>query len=180
MKRANIGPVLAVVVAMAGVLSSAAHSAQNEPPAPAPVSPGSLSPGSVIPGRLSPGRLNIAEFEQFLASLDHSLDRSVDHSVHHSVDHPSDKDLAKKLAGFELTERASSARLTQWQQRFTGKRTREVLTAVADLSAFQNPPAAELPSDPPPDLATQREIFSRVVDYVVTTRPRLPDFSARR
>jgi hypothetical protein len=110
------------------------------------------------------GRVSIAEFDQFLAS----------------ADHPSDKDLAKKLAGFELTERASSARLAQWQQRFNGKRTRAVLTAVADFSAFQSLPPAELTSDPPPDPATQREIFSRVVDYVATTQPRLPNFSARR
>jgi hypothetical protein len=153
MKRATIGPVLAVVVGAAGILAFAARSPQNDAPA-----------------RASPARVNIAEhvsiadFDQFLAAANHS----------------SDRDLAKKLARFELTERASSARLSQWQQRFNGKRTREVLTALADLSAFQSLPAAELPADPPPDPATQREIFARVVDYVVKTRPRLPNFSARR
>lgn len=153
MKRAKIGPILAVVLATAGVLAFAARSTQNDAPARASIAE-----------RVSPARVNIAEFEQFLAS----------------ATYPNDKDLAKKLVGLELTERASSARLAQWQRRFNGKRTREALTAVADFSAFQSLPSAELPSDPPPDLATQREIFSHVVDYVVTTRPRLPNFSARR
>jgi hypothetical protein len=111
-----------------------------------------------------PARVTIAEFEQFLASGQDGHDA----------------DFAKRLAGFELTERASSARVAEWQKRFNGKRTREVLTALADLSAFEELPAAELPADPPPDLATQRAMFSRVLDYVATTLPRLPNFAAQR
>jgi hypothetical protein len=112
----------------------------------------------------APARVTIAEFEQFLTSADRVRDA----------------DLAKKLVGFELTERASSTRLAQWQQSFKGTRTRQVLTALADLSAFQDLPAVELPADPTPDLATQRAIISRVADYVAKMRPKLPDFSAQR
>lgn len=111
-----------------------------------------------------PVHVAIAGFEQFLAS----------------VSDVRDGDLARKLAGFELTERATSARLAEWQKRFTGKHTRLVLTALADLSAFENLPAADLPTAPPPDVATQRAIFARVVDYVAAIWPRLPNFSATR
>jgi len=111
-----------------------------------------------------PGSVTIAQFEQFLASASHSRD----------------KNLAEKLAGFELTERTTGARLVEWQKQFTGRRTRQVLAALADLSAFEPLPAADLPSGPPPNIETQRILFSRVVDYVVATRPRLPNFSALR
>lgn len=142
MKRLMTPAALLIGLGMAVVLAFAKHSAPD----------------------IGPARVTIAEFEQFLASADHSRDA----------------EFSKKLAGFELTERANSTRLAQWQQEFNGKRSRQVLTALADLSAFENLPAAELPADPPPDLETQRAIFSRAVDYVATTRPKLPDFSAER
>lgn len=111
-----------------------------------------------------PVRVNLAQFEQFLAQ----------------PGHPRDAKFAAEIAGFELTERAGSARLAHWVEEFPGKKTRAALTAVGDLSAFAPFPAADVPSAPAPDAKTASQIFSRAVDYVVKMRPRLPNFSALR
>jgi hypothetical protein len=49
---------------------------------------------------------------------------------------------------------------------------------VADLSAFLDPPASEIPADAPPDRATQQRVISKVIDYLKTTIPKLPNFIA--
>jgi hypothetical protein len=87
---------------------------------------------------------------------------------------------AKQLAGLELTERASSPRLARWETDFKGEHTRQVLTAVADRSAFLSLPAAELPSAANPDLASQRKMMSLTLDYVNRTLHKLPNFFALR
>ena len=51
---------------------------------------------------------------------------------------------------------------------------------VADESVFLAPPADEVLSTPPPDMATQRQILSNTISYINTTIPKLPDFSATR
>lgn len=120
--------------------------------------------GARQPPAALPERVTLAQFEQFLAQ----------------PGHPRDAKFAAQIAGFELTERAGSARLAHWVEEFPGKKTRAALTAVGDLSAFAQFPAADLRSAPAPDAKTASQIFSRAVDYVVKTRPRLPNFSALR
>lgn len=92
----------------------------------------------------------------------------------------SDAKVAAKLSNLKLAERASSLRLSSWQAEFPGKHTREALLVLADASAFLDLPASDLPSTPAPDSATQQQILSRITDYVTTTVPKLPNFSARR
>ena len=92
----------------------------------------------------------------------------------------SDTEIAKKLAGMELTERLSSAKLAALEVTLKGKKTRQALVALADESVFLAPPAAEIPSTAPPDTATQRLIISRAVDYVNKTISGLPNFFATR
>lgn len=116
------------------------------------------------PATALPQRVSIAQFEQFLAE----------------PQHPKDAKFAAQIAGFELTERAGRARLAHWIEEFPGKKTRAALTAVGDMSAFAELPAADLPSAAAPDARTAGQIFSRAVDYVVKLRPRLPNFSALR
>ncbi len=111
-----------------------------------------------------PTPVSVAQFEQFLSQ----------------TRHPKDAKFAAQLAGFELTERSGRARLAHWLVQFPGRRTRQALTALADLSAFEDLPPADLPSDPAPDPTTARQIFARVVDYVAQMRPKLPNFSALR
>jgi len=97
-----------------------------------------------------------------------------------SLHHKSDAKGARQLVGLELTERATSAWLERWETELPGTHTREALAALADASAFLDLPAADLPAEAPPDLATQEQIFSRITDYVSKTLHKLPNFSALR
>lgn len=125
-----------------------------------PAHPAPAPQASAVP----PIPVTIQQFEQFLSASNPRRDSK----------------LAGQLAGFELTERAGSARFAHWLKQIPGKRSRQALIPFADLSAFEDLPAADLPPDPTPDLETQRAIFARIVDYVVRTRPKLPNFSALR
>ena len=91
-----------------------------------------------------------------------------------------DGKVADELESIGLTERVSPARLERWEAEFPGKRTREELTKLADLSEFLNPPASDVLRDPPPDLETQERMMALAVDYVRLTARRLPDFYATR
>jgi VWFA-related protein len=91
-----------------------------------------------------------------------------------------DGELTKQLAGLELTERLNSSQLSLWKNRMRGKKSTAALVALADESAFLDPPAAEILSDPAPDLATQRQMLSRTVNYLKEVIPKLPDFFAIR
>lgn len=92
----------------------------------------------------------------------------------------SDSELAKQLEGMELTERLSTPRLIELQNRVRGKKARETLETVADESMFLPPPPEEIPSTPKPDLSTQSQMISRTIDYLHTTIPKLPDVFATR
>lgn len=72
-----------------------------------------------------------------------------------------DGELAKQLDGLELSERLNSSLLSLWKNRLRGKKSTAALVALADESAFLDPPAAEILSDPAPDLDTQRQMMSR-------------------
>ena len=91
-----------------------------------------------------------------------------------------DGELAKQLAGLELSERLNSNLLSLWKNRLRGKKSIVALVALADESAFLDPPAAEILSDPAPDLDTQRQMISRTVKYLKEVIPKLPDFFAIR
>ncbi len=105
----------------------------------------------------------------------HELEQIVD-----SANQEHDGELAKQLTGLELTERLSSNRLSQWKDRLRGKKSNAALVALADESAFLDPPAAEILSDPAPDLDTQRQMMKRTVNYLKQAIPKLPDFFAVR
>lgn len=92
----------------------------------------------------------------------------------------SESSLADALGGMQLTERLSLAKLKSAKQQVHGKRAREALQVVADESAFLRPPADELPSAPPPEIATQRQIISQIVSYINTEIPSLPNLLATR
>ncbi len=91
-----------------------------------------------------------------------------------------DGELAKQLAGLGLSERLNSNLLSLWKNRLRGKKSIAALVALADESAFLDPPAAEILSDPAPDLDTQRQMISRTVKYLQEVIPKLPDFFAIR
>ena len=91
-----------------------------------------------------------------------------------------DGELSTQLSGLKLSERLSSSQLSLWKDRLHGKNSRAALVALADESAFLDPPAAEILSDPAPDLDMQRQILSRTVKYLKEVIPKLPDFFATR
>jgi hypothetical protein len=79
-----------------------------------------------------------------------------------------------------LTERLSPARLAGLETDFPGGVTHEALTKLADITAFLQPPAADIYPAPPPDAETQQRMLSLAVDYIKTTVTRLPNFYAIR
>lgn len=103
--------------------------------------------------------------------LDHVLAAASDES---------DADLARQLSGLELTERLSATKLSSWTASLRGKKARQALGALRDVSAFLDPPAAEMPGDAAPNLTEQAAMLSRAVAYLNKTIPRLPNFYATR
>lgn len=97
-----------------------------------------------------------------------------------AVHSQSDDKIAKDLERMTLTERVPTVQLAQWESTLPGRRSREALTALADLSMLLPPPAASILPAPPPDIKTQGAIFSHAIDYVAGSLARLPDFYATR
>lgn len=91
-----------------------------------------------------------------------------------------EKDLAQQLDGLELTQRLSSVELATLEKQVHGRKSREAFEVVADESTFLAPPADEIPASPKPDMAMQQEIVSRMVSYINTAVPSLPDLLATR
>jgi VWFA-related protein len=91
-----------------------------------------------------------------------------------------DAKVAQQLANLELSERLSASKLTHWEADLPGPESRQALVALADASAFLNPPPSEMPATVPPVVAAQRQIVALAVDYASKTISRLPDFFATR
>lgn len=91
-----------------------------------------------------------------------------------------DGDVAQQLSGLELTERLDGAKLVSWTAALRGKRSRQALIALADASAFLDPPRSEISADAPPDAIAQRHMISLAADYLNKTIPKLPNFVATR
>jgi len=92
----------------------------------------------------------------------------------------SDAKVAGQLSELQLTERASSARLSRWETSFPGRRSREALIVLADSSAFLDLPAADIPAMPAPDAAEQQRILALAVSYTGNALHQLPNFLATR
>jgi len=91
-----------------------------------------------------------------------------------------DADVAWQISNLELAERLSSTRLAHLKDNLQGEKSRQALVALADSSAFLDPPAGELPANGAPDFAEQRRLMALVVAYVGKTIPQLPNFFATR
>ena len=91
-----------------------------------------------------------------------------------------DSEAAQRLSDLQLTERLGAQRFNTLTQLVSGEKSRKALRAIADQSQFLNPPAAEVPPNPPPTLSEQRRIMGLVANYVEHTIPQLPNFFATR
>src|SRR5580658_8966970 len=92
----------------------------------------------------------------------------------------SDADITRQLSDLELTERLNSVKVAQWITALPGEDSRHALIALADASAFLDPPASEISARPAPDFAEQRRMLGLTVAYVSKTIPQLPNFFATR
>lgn len=89
-------------------------------------------------------------------------------------------DLARQFDGMQLTERLSNAKLAIIEKQVRGGKAREALEAMAAEAIFLAPPADEIPSTPPPDIAAQRQMVGRMVSYINNAIPSLPNLFATR
>ncbi len=92
----------------------------------------------------------------------------------------SDARTASQLSGMQLTERLTSSTLARLRDGLHGEKSANALAILADMSAFLNPPATEIPPESAPDLGSQKQIMAKPVDYVLEMNHRLPNFLATR
>lgn len=92
----------------------------------------------------------------------------------------SDHFVVDRISSFELTQRATFARLTHWLADFHGRKSQMTLIAIADNSAFLELPPSDSPSTDPPSDEERRVIISRAIASLEMTTHRLPDLSATR
>src|SRR5579863_581574 len=97
-------------------------------------------------------RISVAELKERIQSL-HDAQKS-------------DADATSKLIEIELSESLSAENESSLQSLLPGKDSREQLNYLAVLSAFLAPPSAEVPSPALPDVATQKAILGKCVEYV--------------
>ncbi len=92
----------------------------------------------------------------------------------------SDAKAAERLYDVQLTERLSANKLTAFEAALPGPESRRALVALADQSEFLDPPQTEIPNQPAPSVALQREIIAKSIDYVKATLNRMPNLFANR
>jgi hypothetical protein len=91
-----------------------------------------------------------------------------------------DAQVAAQIHGTRLTERLSTTRLLRLEANIPRPQARQALIALADSSAFLDPPDDEIPSAENPDSTTQNKMLALAKDFVAQTIPRLPNFTATR
>src|ERR1035437_837759 len=91
-----------------------------------------------------------------------------------------DAKVAQQLSNLELTERLSAASLSRWEADLPGPESRRSLVVLADVSAFLDPPAADIPATATPDRAAQKKMLALTVDYAAKIISKLPNFFATR
>jgi hypothetical protein len=90
----------------------------------------------------------------------------------------SDGHAAEQLSALALTERLSTTRFLRLTAALPGEESRRALTALADMAAFLDLPASEIPATPAPEPATQQALLDKAAGYVKKAIPQLPDFFA--
>jgi hypothetical protein len=92
-----------------------------------------------------------------------------------------DADEAAQVDSLELTERLTAGTLARLiAKNKPGPDVRHALEKLADRSALLDPPAAELPNQPPPDADSQRKMVDAGGQYVLRVLSHLPNFFAIR
>jgi hypothetical protein len=93
--------------------------------------------------------------------------------------HKPDAEMARQIAGMELSERLTEATLARLTATLhADPRAALALQLLADQSVFLDPPASELPPSPSPDDAAQQRLLEAARSYVAQILPRLPNLLA--
>ncbi len=95
-------------------------------------------------------------------------------------DKKSDFEVATRLKEVELGEELTASMLESLMQYSPGPLTTVQLQILEGRSATLAPPAADLPSTPVPDVAAQRAILARTVDYVTRKYMQYPHLTASK
>jgi hypothetical protein len=91
-----------------------------------------------------------------------------------------DAQVARQLSNLQLTQRFNTVKLADWLTQLPGTKARRALILLADMSAYLDLPAAEIPATAAPDLATQHRMMALTTDYIGKTIHQLPNLFATR
>ncbi len=92
-----------------------------------------------------------------------------------------DTDRAAEIDALDLTERLTGSTLASLTAKYKpGPQIHHALERLADRSALLDPPAGELPNQPPPDAESQRKMMDAAKIYVWRVLSHLPNFFAIR
>jgi len=98
-----------------------------------------------------------------------------------NANHKADADIARQIAGIELTERLTEDTIERLNKKLIpGSQSALALQLLADESSFLEPPPSALPAAAAPDGAAQERMLNAARTYVAQTLPRLPNFLATR
>ena len=111
-------------------------------------------------------KITVQQLQELLASL--------------QQEKKTDQDVANALKEVELTEELTRSAMNSLAQYAAGPYTTEQIYVLEARSATLPPPAADLPSTPAPDAATQKAILDKAADYATKTYAQLPTLTATK
>ena len=91
-----------------------------------------------------------------------------------------DAKVAEQLSKVGLSERLDAARLARCMADLPGPQARQALTVLSDEAAFLDPTVQDSAPSAKPNIDAQRQMTSRMVDYVNKTIHQLPNLFATR
>jgi hypothetical protein len=89
-----------------------------------------------------------------------------------------DEEVATRLKEVELSEELTQSTQRSLAQYLPGPLSIEQMEVLEGRSAILPPPPADLPATPAPDLAMQKDILAKAVDYVTMTYMQNPHLTA--
>lgn len=126
-----------------------------------------VSPPPDVSGSTDSDKTGAITVEQLVKALDAAHGKS-------------DAALARQLTSMRLKERLTTSRLASMKAGLPGAKSQQALVALADASAFLDPPAPDPGGPANPNLAEKRRMIGLALDYLEKTVPRLPNFMATR
>ncbi|MGA8729270.1 MAG: hypothetical protein WB608_11015 [Terracidiphilus sp.] len=91
-----------------------------------------------------------------------------------------DAEVASELMQVELTEELTRSTMNDVANSVPGPQSSVQMYVLEIHSAELPPPASNLPSTPVPDVAAQKAILDKAIDYATTTYAQLPHLSATK